>query len=454
MPLFDGQQQKIALEIMQKFLTAPAYDGEGSRYEETVVLDRNRGKLIEEKLLPLLNAFLAGEEPLASFKTAVDGLNKRHEYWGFKGIKGQMFFNMVTNVADDLEECASELRAALAIPRDEAGASSRIKTFNSYAKRLGEQWVDQGHTRHGCPKLGSIPYFLSYFWQLQDASTWPIYYTQSVQALTDRNLFELTGDLAHDYLTYKRTIEALRDLYSERGGEKRDLYFVEHVLWNQRDRSMNVQGNGSGKNKPTQPDGPERLPESYIPPVVAALPRMANHDREFEVAAKASGTSLDRAFEKHINAAFTILQYETKLMGQGQGRVPDGWALALDDSYAVLWDAKVRRDGYSMGTDDRTIREYITTQSRDLKRRRSLRNIYYAIISSCFADDFDDAIRSIKMETDISEVVLLEASALVAVVDAKLRAPQQVTLGPDGAQRLFSSSGVITEETVRQYLIG
>jgi len=58
------------------------------------------------------------------------------------------------------------------------------------------------------------------------------------------------------------------------------------------------------------------------------------------------------------------------------------------------------------------------------------------------------------METCISEVVLLEAGALVAVVDAKLRAPLQVTLGPDGVQRLFSSSGVITEEMVRQYLIG
>jgi hypothetical protein len=128
-------------------------------------------------------------------------------------------------------------------------------------------------------------------------------------------------------------------------------------------------------------------------------------------------------------------------------------ASAPDYNYAILWDAKVRSGGYSMGTDDRVIREYITSQSRDLKRRRSLRNIYYVIVSSSFADDFDDAVRAMKMETDVSEVTLLEADALVAMVDAKLRDPLQITLGPDGLQRLFTVSGVLTEGTVREQLI-
>lgn len=58
-----------------------------------------------------------------------------------------------------------------------------------------------------------------------------------------------------------------------------------------------------------------------------------------------------------------------------------------------------------------------------------------------------------KMETEVSEVVLLTADALVAIVDAKLRSPLQVTLGPDGIQRLFTSSGVLTADMVREYLI-
>jgi uncharacterized protein (UPF0305 family) len=107
-----------------------------------------------------------------------------------------------------------------------------------------------------------------------------------------------------------------------------------------------------------------------------------------------------------------------------------------------------------MGTDDRAMREYINNQSRDLKRRRSLRNIYYTVVSSRFLDDFDEAIRSIKMETDVNEVCLLEAAALVAMVEAKLRDPLHLSLGPDGMQRLFSCSDIISAEVVAQTLVG
>ncbi|MDY0167499.1 MAG: hypothetical protein RBS80_13210 [Thermoguttaceae bacterium] len=37
--------------------------------------------------------------------------------------------------------------------------------------------------------------------------------------------------------------------------------------------------------------------------------------------------------------------------------------------------------------------------------------------------------------------------------NAKLRAPLQVTLGPDGLQRLFSSSGVLTAAVVMEQVV-
>ena len=73
-------------------------------------------------------------------------------------------------------------------------------------------------------------------------------------------------------------------------------------------------------------------------------------------------------------------------------------------------------------------------------------------IRHLIADDFDDTIRSIKMDTDVNEVVLMEADALVAIVEAKLRAPLEITLGADGIQRLYTSSGVLNAETVRELL--
>jgi hypothetical protein len=81
------------------------------------------------------------------------------------------------------------------------------------------------------------------------------------------------------------------------------------------------------------------------------------NDDGLRKSAEAAGTSIERAFEKGCNAALTVLGYETKLLGQGKGRVPDGQAIAAQESYALLWDAKVRADGYKMGTDDRTIQD-------------------------------------------------------------------------------------------------
>ena len=458
--ILNEQQRKRAVEVMNEYLSAPRGPEGKTPVEASTEWDAKRAKLIEAELKPLLANYLAGTIVLTEFKSKVDSINKRNELWGFQGIKGQMFFNMVVNVADDADECNEEFKSALAVPPNEQIASSRLKTFLNYVKRLGEQWAAGGNTRYGAPRMGSVPFFLSYFWQIQDRKVWPVYYTNAVQAMTDLNLWQPADDVAEDYLTFKRIHEALVKLFSEAGKRSFGLYDVEHVFWF---KGGNPYDAVKAEKKTTEPllvkpteklpafADHERLPESYIPPIVAILPAMACHEEQLVEAAKRSGTSLERAFEKNIDAALTILGFETKLLGQGQGRVPDGRALALDDNYAILWDGKVRANSYSLGTDDRTIREYITTQSRELSRR--YRNIYYIIVSSSFVDDFDDTIASIKMETEVSEVILLEAEALVAIVEAKLRAPLQLTLGPDGIQRFLTKSGRLNAAMVREYLV-
>ncbi len=462
MAVLTEEQKRRAIEVMNEYLAVPPNpDGSGTLLERQAARDSKRVHFISTLFKGMVQEYLIGKIPLADFKSNVDSLNKQHEYWGFKGIKGQMFFNMIFNRAEDMYELGEELKAAIAIPNSEDMARSRIETFTNYVKRIGDEHVEGGGSKHGRPKIGSIPFFLSYFWQIQDHETWPVYYTNSVNTILDLNLWTLTGDLAADYITYKHIHEELAELFSKTSGHRFGLYDVEHVFWFKG-------GNPCGGDKLLPKDGTTvltgesmtsvmdsetilRLPESHVPPVVSILPKMARNENELIDAAKTSGTSLERAFEKNINAAFTILGYETKLLGQGSGRVPDGTAVEMDNSYAILWDAKIRTNGYSMGTDDRTIHEYIVTQSRQM-RKRSLRNIYYLVISSEFEDDYDDPIRSLKMETDVSEVCLVEAAALVAIVDAKLRTPQEITLGPDGLQRLFSTSGIITADSVRKTL--
>ena len=457
MPFLSEQQRQRAIEVMHEYLEALAgKKGESLAHSEDK-LDKDRVSLIEGELGSLLDAYLSGSVQLEEFKSKVDGINKRNQLWGFKGIKGQMFFNMVLNVADDLDECDQELKAALTIPTNEQIASSRIKTFASYVKRLGDELAISGKDRRGCPRQSSIPFFLSYFWQIQGRDKWPVYYTTAVNTMGDLNLWQPTLDLAVDYIAFKNIHEELINLFTEAVGKPFDFYKVEHVFWYKGGNPFQLPKPNNGiKPPPEHPPkklGREHLPDSYVPPIISILPLIANNEESLQEVAIRSGTTLVHAFEKNVNAAFTILGYETKLLGQGKGRVPDGLALALEDNYAILWDAKARANGYSMGTDDRTIREYITTQSRELKKRGALKNIYYLIVSSSFTDDYEDTIRSIKMETDVNEVTLVEAEALVAMVDAKLRDPLQVGLGPDSLQHLFSGTGVLTADIVREQLI-
>ncbi|MBE7465221.1 MAG: hypothetical protein HS116_17220 [Planctomycetes bacterium] len=430
MDLLTKEQRQRALEAMKEYLSAPKNPDGKTPFERQTWRDHERTRLITQDLQPLLESFLRGDMPLEEFKSSIDGINKRHEHWGFKGIKGQMFFNMLVNVATNSKECDEELKSALALPNNEDVARNRIRAFADYVRRIGEKHVNNGGTHYQKPKVGSVPFFLSYFWQIQNHRAWPVYYTNSVNTMSDLNLWEEGEDISENYIEYKKMHEVLSNLFTQASGKTFDLYGVEHVFWFKG-------GNPFGENKPLKQSPPSpsygdskvtkvvseistssgKLPDSYVPPVVSILPQMALHSPELVNAAKASGTSLDRAFEKSINACLTILGYETALLGQGQGRVPDGRAVDSDNRYAILWDAKVRSEGYRMGSDDRAIREYVLTQSRDLKRTHSIRNIYYAIISSSFSDDFDDAIRMLKMETDINEVCLIEASALVAIVE-------------------------------------
>lgn len=452
MPVLTDQQRQRAVEALREYIEAPKKSPDLPPDE----LDNKRIELIDAELKPLIRSFIAGSVDLPAFKSKIDGINKRNNWWGFKGIKGQMFFNLVVNVSDGGPECEAELKTAIALPADNTVAASRIKTFVSYVNRLREDWTESGHTAHGAPKLGSIPFFLSYFWQVQARDIWPVYYTNTVNTLTDMNLWQPSGDLAADYVAFKLIHEELIDLFTAESGEPFDLYKVEHVFWfHGADPYTEVPvRRDDHKDEPPVIEAIalnfDRLPESYVPPVVSILPQMSRNETQLIELAQRSGTALSRAFEKSIHAAFTILGFETKLLGAGQGRVPDGEAIARDERYAVVWDAKIRGDGYSIGTDDRTIREYISTRSRELKRRGALRNIYYAIISSTFLEDYDEAILAIKMETDVNEVCLIEAASLVAMVDAKLRAPLELSLGADGLQRLFADGGRMTATAVQE----
>lgn len=159
----NTDQRRQAIEIMYVYLLAPPNADGRKVLELEADLNEKRVSVIENELKPLMTDYLMGSITLASFKTKVDGINKRNGLWGFAGIKGQMFFNMLLNVAQNENECNQEVKMAIEAPANDDIASSRIRTFSSYVERTANQHVESGGSKHGKPNVSSVPFFLSYF---------------------------------------------------------------------------------------------------------------------------------------------------------------------------------------------------------------------------------------------------------------------------------------------------
>jgi hypothetical protein len=227
----EAMSKKNPVEAMHLYLSAPANDDGQTPVQKYEEVDKDRATLIDGTLKPLVADYLGGKSPLETFKPKNDGINKEHRRWGFQGIKGQMFFNLVVNVAGDPAECDKEIKAAIAVPANEDAARSQINAFASYVRRIGDAHVKAGRSKQGRPKPSSIPFFLSYFWQVQDRHTWPIYYTNAVNTMSVLGLWKPDADLAENYIAFKHLYEDLAQKFSQASGKPFDLYGVEHVFW-------------------------------------------------------------------------------------------------------------------------------------------------------------------------------------------------------------------------------
>lgn len=401
-------------------------------------------------LQDLVSGFVEEDLPLDTFKSDIDGQNKQFPYWGFKGMNGMMFFNMLYNSTgeDTRDELAELLRRAIQRPADETEAKENIRSLEGFVERLRNDAEDL----RKAPRHGSLPYFLSYFWQVQAPDRYPIYYTSMVNALSDLALWEPVEDLADSYVQFWELNEEMRESLATYTNRDIHLWTVEHVFWywQQRDEFDDDAGQTSEKIRT------ETIPDSYIPPIVSILPDLATNTEDIQGLVEGTGHSVEALFENRLARAFQMLGFEVVEKGQGSGRNPDGIAMDHRHNYAIIYDAKSRRDGYTIGTsDERQFQDYINREVPSY-RSRGFRNIYFAVISGEFTDDGRDAIRSLKISTDIQEVRLIETEALLVILEQRLRDPS-FGLGPGdlgglGVQDFFAESGVLAAADVREEL--
>ena len=151
-------------------------------------IDENRIEAIAT-LKIIIDDFINGKIDIAEFKTDIDSFNKQNNLWGFTSIKGQMFFNLLLKVIDSEEQnqkLTKLLKVCVALPKNLTDALNKIDELDKYVLPIFHNAPD----KRKVPNPGSVCYFLSYFWQIQDHQLWPVMYSSMIVSFTDIGLWQ------------------------------------------------------------------------------------------------------------------------------------------------------------------------------------------------------------------------------------------------------------------------
>jgi len=148
--------------------------------------------------------------------------------------------------------------------------------------------------------------------------------------------------------------------------------------------------------------------------------------RDFEDLSKSEDKTKSLIFEDKVNIAYQLLGFDVERLGQGSGRNPDGIAYAIMDHFAIIYDAKLRKDGYSFDDDDRVINEYIE-KHKDKIRKRGCERIYYQIVSSKFVSEPKQALKNVFNQNSVV-VTFLTTHNFVRILAKKIEYPNNFDL--------------------------
>jgi hypothetical protein len=395
-----------------------------------------------------LNKFFSGQLSLSDFKTHVDSINKKNRLWGFRGMSGQMFFNMLYNSSSDKDALKEILIESLKLPPNIEKAKDKINKFVSFVESIKSSQA----SKMSKPRVKSSLYFLSYFWQIQDNNKFPILYNSIETTLKQLGFLSENGDLADYYENFYYINNELRDKFKEKVGAKVDLWYVEHAIWyyyNEKIVKTDLKEPiKESKVIITKAEKSQTYNNDYLPPILADLSLIAKNDPSVENKYKIKdGKELEYIFEEKVLLVFKYLGFEVTKLGAGH-RDPDGIAKNKRDHYAIIYDCKCRKDGFKLLADDeRTMIEYIQKHQKRLKDE-GIDRINFAIISSNFGDIPESTLKKIERESKINEIVLIRADQLLEMLIFRFIDPSTDYL--EKLSYIFQNRGTI--DNIREQL--
>lgn len=451
MDVFTDSINKRIIELWENYNSSSkiSFDTKGKAIED---IDSKRISAIASLQL-ILDDFLNNKIGIREFKTAVDSFNKQNNLWGFTSVKGQMFFNLLVKSSDsdpELNSLTSILRRAIIAPSEINDAMQKIKTLESFCKNYFTKALD----KRKAPNPNSAGYFLSYFWQIQDYKKWPVMYSSILSAWEDIGLWKPETEQARAYHAFFLYNHEIKEILSKKANHLVGNWEVEHVFWNfkpvtaypkkdkpiidKKSESQMVVSLETLSIETVKPSYKASFElEDYLIPKVAKLIELGSQSDK-----SAAGKGYD--FEKLVAEIFKQLDFDVEALGQGKGRQPDIIAKFREENTAFLVDAKAYFGGYSLGTDDRAIKEYISHHCPKLQKE-GYKKIGFIIVSNSFKSNFDSFINEVTWNTEIKRFILLTSEALLYLLAYKTK--DKLSLSAI-IESLVGSSNLITAQDV------
>lgn len=400
----------------------------------------NQRKEALHKISAMIKDYVKGEIDISTFKRTLDSFNKRNNLWGFTATKGQMFFNQLLKYSESNHDKVSDiLKDAILEPTDLENALEKISKLENYTKNLFEKAKD----KRKAPNPASVNYFLSYFWQVHNFQKWPIAYSSLINSFKELNLWNNQESEMENYRYFYNLNNEIKKNLKAHSNKDLNNWDIEHAFWNNQESSLAVDTKETKKS-----DTISLIPineasfnlNDYLIPKISNLIQLGNCS---EKSSSAKGAD----FERIVGEIFKLLDFDVELLGQGTGRNPDAIIKYREDNTVFLIDAKAYSSGYTLGTDDRAIREYINFYIPKLQKD-GFKKIGFIIICNSFKDDLVDFINDITWNSDIKRMLLIESEALLYLLAYKTK--DKLTLA-EIIECLISTSGTIRSKDVIAY---
>lgn len=161
---------------------------------------------ITPEIRELLDQFLRGDIDVEKLRADFDrkGRGEWQEF-GLGGPGGGMVLNKLVKHIPDRANLETRLRSLLVVPANDAVALERLRGFRDYLTGLAATSVTTALTGD----VSRIPFFVSFWWHIQDRATWPIFYPSSRDALTETGALPAAKDSVDHYLAFRAVFVAL-----------------------------------------------------------------------------------------------------------------------------------------------------------------------------------------------------------------------------------------------------